>query len=87
MRIGGIVVLEQPPLKSLHADSSLNSVKLEQFRKLSNEQLIESLRAGESCSLKARPDGTLIEGHHRVKVLRERGVDVDSLPREIVPKS
>ncbi|HYR77010.1 MAG TPA: hypothetical protein VEM96_14315 [Pyrinomonadaceae bacterium] len=48
---------------------------------------MNSLKAGQSCSLKARPDGTLIEGHHRIKVLRERGIDVDSLPREIVPKS
>ena len=79
--------MKQPPLKSLHADSSLNSVKLKQFRKLSNEQLVGSLEVGQPNSLKVRPDGTLIEGHHRVKVLRERGVDVDSLPREIVPKS
>jgi len=79
--------LEQPPLKSLHADSSLINVKLEQFRKLSTEQLLASLKAGQECSLKTRPDGTLIEGHHRIKVLRERGIDVDSLPREIVEKS
>ena len=79
--------MKQPPLKSLHADSSLNSVKLEQFRKLSNEQLISSLKVGQANSLKVRPDGTLIEGHHRIKVLKERGVDVDSLPREIVPKN
>ena len=62
-------------------------MKLKQFRKLSNEQLVGSLEVGQPNSLKVRPDGTLIEGHHRVKVLRERGVDVDSLPREIVPKS
>ena len=79
--------MKQPPLKSLHADSSLNSVKLEQFRKLSKEQLISSLKVGQANSLKVRPDGTLIEGHHRIKVLKERGVDVDSLPREIVPKN
>jgi hypothetical protein len=78
--------LKEPPLKSLHAESSLNSVKLEQFRKLSTSQILESLKIGPACSLKARPDGTLIEGHHRIKVLRERGVEVDSLPREIVPK-
>ena len=71
----------------MHADSLLNSLKLEQFRKLSTEQLMDSLKAGRAGSLKTRPDGTLIEGHHRIKVLRERGVDVDSLPREIVPKS
>ena len=79
--------MKQPPLKSLHANSSLNSVKLEQFRKLSKEQLISSLKVGQANSLKVRPDGTLIEGHHRIKVLKERGVDVDSLPREIVPKN
>ena len=79
--------MKQPPLKSLHADSSLKLVKLEQFRKLSTEQLLDSLKAGQACSLKARPDGTLIEGHHRINVLPERGIDVDSLPREIVLKS
>ena len=79
--------MKQPQLKSLHADSSLNSLKVEQFRKLSDEQLIGSLEVGQPNSLKVRPDGTLIEGHHRIKVLRERGVDVNSLPREIVPKS
>lgn len=78
--------LKQPPFKPLHSDSSLNLVKLERFRKLSNQQLIDSLKPGEAGSLKARPDGTLIEGHHRIKVLRDRGVDVESLPREIVPK-
>jgi len=64
----------------------LNAVKLEQFRKLSTSHILESLKIGEAYSLKARPDGTLMEGHHRIKVLRERGVDVDSLPREILPK-
>jgi hypothetical protein len=79
--------LKQPPLKSLHPDRSLSQPKLEEFRKLSSEQLIDSLKVGQPNSLKARPDGTLIEGHHRIKVLKERGVDVDSLPREIVPRN
>jgi len=61
-------------------------VKLEQFRKLPTEQILELLKIGQAYSLKARPDGTLIEGHHRIKVLRERGIDVDALPREIVRK-
>jgi hypothetical protein len=79
--------LKQPPLKSLHPDRSLSQPKLEEFRKLSNEQLIDSLKVGQPNSLQVRPDGTLIEGHHRIMVLRERGVDVDSLPREIVAKN
>jgi hypothetical protein len=34
-------------------------------------------------ALKARPDGTVLDGHHRI-VLREREVGVDTLPREVV---
>ena len=61
-------------------------MKLEQFRKLPTEQILESLKIGQAYSLTARPDGTLIEGHHRIKVRRERGIDVDALLREIVRK-
>jgi ParB-like chromosome segregation protein Spo0J len=60
--------------------------KLDKFDKVSTEDLIASLKPGEEGSLKARPDGTMIDGHHRVKVLRDRGVDVDALPREVIPK-
>jgi hypothetical protein len=76
-----------PPLIPLHPDSSLSPAKLEQYAKLSTEDLIDSLRPGQSGSLKARPDGTMVDGHHRIKILRDRGVDVDSLPREIVAKA
>jgi hypothetical protein len=45
------------------------------------------LKARSGRALKTRPDGTMVDGHHRIKILRERGVDVDYLPREIVPKA
>jgi hypothetical protein len=73
-----------PPLKPLHPDSSLSPAKLEQYAKASTEDLIDSLRPGKAGSLKTRTDGTMVDGHHRIKILRERGVDVDSLPREII---
>ena len=50
------------------------------------DRLIESLHPGQPAALKARPDGTVLEGHHRLAVLRERGVDIDTLPRELVPQ-
>jgi uncharacterized protein len=75
------------PLRSLHAIWSINSGKLRQFEKLSDEVLLRSLEPGQPGSLKARPDGTVLDGHHRVEVLRARGRDVDALPREIVHKS
>ncbi len=74
-----------PPLRFLHPDSSFSPAKLSYFGKLTDAQLIESLEPGRSGSLKVRPDGTILDGHHRIKVLKDRGVSVDSLPREIVP--
>jgi hypothetical protein len=76
-----------PPLKPLHSDSSLSPAKLEQYAKASTQELIDSLLPGQPGSLKVRPDGTMVDGHHRIKILRERGVDVDSLPREIIAKA
>ena len=75
--------MNQPPLKFLHAESSLIELKLEYFRKISTEDLIESLKPESEGALKTKTDGTIMDGHHRIKVLRERGIDVDELPREI----
>ena len=78
--------MAEPPLKSLHSESLLSQAKLEQFGKLSKQELIDSLKPGQVGSLKVRPDGTVIDGHHRIKIVRDRGVDLDFLPREILPK-
>ena len=76
----------QPKLKFLHTDNLLNAVKLSLFRQLTTTELKSSLLVGEPGCLKARPDGTVLDGHHRLSVLIERGEDVDSLPREIMEK-
>jgi hypothetical protein len=70
----------------LHADSSLIGSKLDKYGKVSDQELIDSLQPGQQGLLKVRPDGTIVDGNHRIKILRDRGVDVDSLPREIIPK-
>jgi hypothetical protein len=75
-----------PPLKSLHPDSSLNAGKLEKLERLSTEALLASLVPGLRDCLKTRPDGTILDGHHRIHILRKRGVDVERLPRDIVVK-
>jgi len=76
--------MDQPPLKMLHSDDALNRGKLDTFSKLSDKELIDSLQPGQSGSLKARPDGTVLDGHHRLRILRDRGVNLDALPREII---
>ena len=53
---------------------------------MATDRLVESLRPGQPAALKARPDGTVLEGHQRLAVRRERGVDLDTLPRELVPQ-
>jgi ParB-like chromosome segregation protein Spo0J len=73
-----------PPLKQLHVE--LNAVKLAKFSQLSSEALMESLKPGREGCLKTRPDGTILDGHHRLRVLRDRGIDVDALAREVIPR-
>jgi hypothetical protein len=77
---------QHSPLKALHPDSSINPVKLAQLERLSTETLTTSLLPGQQGCLKTRPEGTILDGHHRIHILRQRGVDVDDLPREIVLK-
>ena len=75
---------EYPPLKSLHADNLLNAVKLRILEGLSTQVLLTSLLPGQEGCLKTRAEGTILDGHHRIHILRHRGVDVDALPREVV---
>ena len=75
-----------PPLRPLHPDGSLVSLKLEEMSRVQTGIIVKSLTPGQKDSLKARADGTILDGHHRIVVLRGRGIDVDALPREIVVK-
>jgi hypothetical protein len=77
---------QHPPLKALHLHSTLNTSKLAQMERLSTETLVISLLPGVQGCLKTRADGTILDGHHRIHILRKRGVDVDGLPRDIVTK-
>jgi hypothetical protein len=76
----------KPPLKALHPDSSLDAGKLAKMARLSTEFLQTSLLPGDPNCLKTRPDGTILEGNHRIYILRRRGVVVDDLPRDVIVK-
>lgn len=76
--------MANPPLKPLHLDAALVAGKLSQFEQVSTEILLQTLLPGQKDSLKTRPDGTILDGHHRIKVLRSRGVNVDALPRDVI---
>ena len=76
----------RPPLKPLHPAESLSCAKLATIRKRSTDRIVESLQPGKRDALKTRPDGTILDGHHRLYVLCERGVNIDALPREVLSR-
>lgn len=78
-----------PPLKPLHPESSLSSAKLAVLNRLSTDALVRTLLPGPARTdcLKVRPDGTILDGHYRIYILRGRGVDVDALPREVIDRA
>lgn len=78
-------LLPSSGLTPLHQE--LNQQSLEYWRKKSSEEIIESLKPGNPESFKVTPNGTIMNGHTRLEVLMERGVNVNSLPKEIyIPK-
>lgn len=76
----------RPPLRRIHSDATLESgasrYSLVYWRGRRTEEIIRSLYPGSEESLKVKSDGSVINGNVRVKVLEERGFDVDSLKRE-----
>jgi hypothetical protein len=68
----------------MHSEVSLSAAKLAQLDKVSSDALKQSLLPGQTHGLKTRPDGTILDGHHRLHILRSRGEDIDALPREIL---
>jgi hypothetical protein len=76
------------PLRRIHADQTLLSggarFSLEYWRQKSTDEIIESLRPGKIEALKVKTDGRILNGNIRIKVLEERGFDLNNLEREIV---
>lgn len=78
-------------LKRLHSDVTLNSgrarLSLRYWRERSSEAIIASLvpRPGNKEALQVKKDGTIVQGNTRIKVLQDRGYNVESLPYELYP--
>jgi len=86
VRHGGVNLLTFGTVsKLIHSPATLSKTILDGLRKKSTQELIESLRPGLQEALRVKPDGRVMNGNHRLTVLMERGVDVNALPREVVP--
>lgn len=76
-----------PPLRKIHSDEFIEAQKrpsLAAFRKMSTADLVASLAPGQPEPLTVKRDGRVLQGNTRIKVLEERGYDVDSLPRVVL---
>ncbi|HEX8068510.1 MAG TPA: hypothetical protein VF546_01065 [Pyrinomonadaceae bacterium] len=77
---------QRPPLRRIHPDETLETgagrFSLAYWRQRETAAIVESLRPGQSEALRVKPDGRILDGNVRIKVLEERGFDVDSLERE-----
>jgi hypothetical protein len=78
----------QPPLQRIHPDATYQSgtakLALEYWRQQPTDVIVGSLAPGGREALRVMPDGRIMNGNTRIKVLEERGFDVNSLPREFV---
>jgi hypothetical protein len=78
----------RPPLRRVHADETLSTgesrFSLEYWRRCKTEEIVNSLRPGKPEALQVKADGRILNGNVRVKVLEERGFDVNSLEREVI---
>lgn len=66
-------------------ETGTSHIALEYWRKQPTTVILQSLQPGNIEALKVKPDGRIMNGNTRIKVLEERGVDVNSLPREVLP--
>jgi hypothetical protein len=77
------------PLRRIHFDQILeagsNRVPLEYWRKQPTDDIVKSLQPGTPEALKVKPDGRIMNGNTPIKVLEERGFDINSLSREVLP--
>lgn len=79
-----------PPLQRIHPDSTYDSDpearrSLDFWRRQPTDAIVESLRPGARQPLIVKPDGRIFQANTRIRVLQERGYDVNSLPREPHP--
>ncbi len=70
----------EPPLKLPH--TSLKQDVLHYLSQQSTEAIVDSLQPGRREALIVKAVGTVLNGNHPVNALRQRGYDVNSLPRE-----
>ena len=83
------MLMKPPPLRRIHSDRTLKTgssrIALEYWRQQPTADIVQSLQPGHIEALQVKPDGRIMSGNTRIMVLEERGFDINSLPREVLP--
>lgn len=78
----------EPELRRLHSDVTIMTSNQSSYRywcSQNMQEIIESLRPGTQEPLRAKQDGTVMQGNTRVLILEQRGVDINVLERVPYP--
>jgi hypothetical protein len=77
-----------PSLTRIHSNETIlsgsNRISYDYWNSKPTNELVESLRPGTDEALKAAPDGRIFNGNIRCMILEQSGIDVNSLPHEII---
>jgi cell division protein YceG involved in septum cleavage len=72
----------------LHSDATItetNSGSYQFWRNKTTPEIMESLKPGSGAEpLIVKPNGTVMNGNTRIKILEERGIDINELERIIL---
>ena len=75
-----------PPLRRIHGDDvylrGRGRRALQFWRAQPTDTIVKSLQPREPEALRVKADGRVMNGNTRLKVLEERGYNVNGLPRE-----
>lgn len=62
-------------------DSGSNRYGTDHWRNESTDKIKDSLEPGAEEPLRVKPDGRVVDGNTRVRILQERGININKLPR------
>lgn len=80
---------DQPPLARISPDKTLdngqNKYSADYWRNNSARDILDSVKLGLRDSLKVKSDSRIFDGNTKIRILQERGNNVNTLLRPIVP--
>ncbi len=72
-----------PPLPLIHLPDSLRPSSLEHWAGKTTDEIVASLAPDAAAPLLVTATGTVMDGNTRVHLLKERGYDVEGMPRKL----